>query len=103
MDFRSTTRRKMCDKFRNKGYVIEKGGKVEIDQIREIIKAAKKVEESEYKRDIEELEKVHHIMDRRRSNELRLQVMGAVNKDNNINLLYYQGYLRYDKYYAEMS
>ena len=92
-DFRSTEEKNRCDEFRNKGYVIDKGGKEEIDQIREIIeKAAKRgLQNLNINRDIEELEKVHHILDGRRSNELRLQVMGAVNKNNNINLLYYQG------------
>ena len=64
-DFRSTEEKNMCDEFRNKGYVIDKGGKEEIDQIREIIeKAAKRgLQNLNINRDIEELEKVHHILD----------------------------------------
>ena len=36
-DFRNTEEKNICNEFRNKGYIINKGGIEEIDQIREII------------------------------------------------------------------
>lgn len=92
-DFRSTEEKDICDKFRNKGYIINKGGKKEIDQIREIIQEATRegLRNLNIKSEMKELEEVHMIMDGRRSNELRLQIMSAVNRNNNLNLLYYRG------------